>query len=140
VDRLVIDTGILVSGTVNANTPPSQVVDLWKNGAIVLVTSPHLLAEAKDVFTRPKIIALTGLSTEETHTYLQEMARRSYVTKGKYQIESILLDPNDMIVLQAAIEGSATHIVSGDKDLLILKEFRGIPIMTARNYLSHYQK
>ena len=140
-NRVVIDTNVFVSGTAIANTPPSQVLDLWRNGLIVLVTSPQLMAEVKDVFTRPEIMTFTGVSVEETETFLQEIKRRSYITKGEYHIEPLANNPADTAVLQAAVEGQATHIVTGDKKhLLPLKEFQGIPILPPLDYLARFHK
>jgi predicted nucleic acid-binding protein len=39
------------------------------------------------------------------------------------------------MVLECAIEGQAQYIVSGDNDLLVLKEFRGIQIVRASDFL-----
>jgi putative PIN family toxin of toxin-antitoxin system len=140
VNRVVIDTNVFVSGTSIANTPPSQVLDLWRNGLFVLVTSPQLMAEVKDVFTRPNIMNFTGLSLVETQAFLQEMKRRSDVTKGEYHIKPLAGNPADTVVLQAAVEGGATHIVTGDKKhLLPLKAYQGIPIVTPRGFLSEFQ-
>ena len=44
-------------------------------------------------------------------------------------------DPSDNRVLEAAVAGSSDYIVSGDNDLLILRQFGGIPIVTARQFL-----
>jgi putative PIN family toxin of toxin-antitoxin system len=141
VNRLVTDTNIFVSGTATANTPPAQILDLWRNGSVVLITSPQLLAEANDVLTRSKIMAFTGLSVEETQSFLQEIAKRSFVTAGEYHIEPLMSNPADTAVLQAAVEGQATHIVTGDKKhLLPLKEIQGIPILTPKDYLSRFHK
>jgi len=141
VNRVVIDTNVFVSGTAIANTPPSQVLDLWRNGLFVLVTSPQLMAEVKDVFTRPEIMAFTGLSVGETQAFLQEIKRRSYVSKGEYHIEPLASNPADTVVLQAAVEGHATHIVTGDKKhLLPLKEIQGIPILPPQDYLSRFHQ
>jgi hypothetical protein len=40
------------------------------------------------------------------------------------------------MVLECAIEGQAQYIVSGDNDLLVLKEFRGIQVVRARDFLN----
>jgi uncharacterized protein len=44
-------------------------------------------------------------------------------------------DPDDNMVLECALVGHAQYIVSGDKDLLELKEFRGIRIVRAAEFL-----
>jgi uncharacterized protein len=141
VNRVVIDTNILISGTTISETPPTQVIDLWRNGSIVNITSPQLLAEANDVLTRPKIMAFTGLSVEETQAFLKDVAKRSYLTTGEYYIEPLTSNPDDTAVLQAAVEGRATHIITGDKKhLLPLKEIQGIAILPPQEFLSQFHK
>jgi predicted nucleic acid-binding protein len=86
-------------------------------------------------------MAFTGLSGEETYAFLQEVAKRSHVTTGEHHIEPLTKNPADTAVLQAAVEGRATHIVTGDKKhLLPLKTYQGIPIVTPRDFLSEFHK
>jgi putative PIN family toxin of toxin-antitoxin system len=47
-------------------------------------------------------------------------------------------DPKDNQVLETAIDGHATCILSGDKDLLVLNPFRDIPILTPSEFLGLY--
>jgi len=51
-------------------------------------------------------------------------------------LTAVCRDPEDNMVLECALEGHAQYIVSGDKDLLELKEFRGIRIVRAAEFLS----
>ncbi len=46
----------------------------------------------------------------------------------------ICRDPDDVKILGLAVAASANYIVTGDKDLLVLKEFQGIPILTPRAF------
>jgi len=46
----------------------------------------------------------------------------------------ICRDPDDIKVLGLAVAGSANYIVTGDKDLLVLEEFQGIPILNPRAF------
>jgi putative PIN family toxin of toxin-antitoxin system len=50
-------------------------------------------------------------------------------------LNCICRDPNDDFLLECALTGNADFIVTGDKDLLSLQSFRGIPIVTPRQYL-----
>jgi predicted nucleic acid-binding protein len=52
----------------------------------------------------------------------------------------IATDPSDDKFLEAALEGKADCIVSGDKHLLALKAFRGIPILTARKFIERLKR
>jgi predicted nucleic acid-binding protein len=45
-------------------------------------------------------------------------------------------DPDDDRLLELAVDGRATHLVTGDADLLALHPFRGIPILTPADFLA----
>ncbi|MBI5379195.1 MAG: putative toxin-antitoxin system toxin component, PIN family, partial [Nitrospirae bacterium] len=44
-------------------------------------------------------------------------------------------DPDDDAILGCAVEGRANYLVTGDQDLLVLREYMGVHIITARHYL-----
>ncbi len=48
-------------------------------------------------------------------------------------------DPKDNRFLELAVEGNAACIISDDEDLLVLHPFRGIPILTPRQFLDEWQ-
>ncbi len=50
-------------------------------------------------------------------------------------LNAVPRDPDDNAVLECALEAGASHIVTGDDDLLVLKEFRGIQIVRASEFL-----
>ena len=139
--KVVIDTNIFVSGLATTNTPPGRILDLWRQGLFVLVTSQQLLTEVEEVLGRSEIMAFTGLSLEEIQAFLQHIRERSVITKGEYFLEPLISDPDDTIVLQAAVEGNASHIVTGDKkSLLPLKEFQNITIVSPQDFLFLFQR
>ena len=138
-DRVVLDTNVFVSGTATVGTPPSQIIEAWRNRSIVLVTSPHILAEVKEVLLREEIMRYTGLSAKEVYELISEIEKRAYVTQGLYEVWKIKCDPDDNIILACAIEGYVTHIVTGDtKSLLPLKEYHGIRILIPSDYVRAY--
>jgi putative PIN family toxin of toxin-antitoxin system len=69
------------------------------------------------------IIAMNGFLEHQADVQLRGTTR------------GICRDPNDDMVLECALVAGASFIVSGDRDLLVLKAFSGISIMTAREYL-----
>lgn len=68
---------------------------------------------------------------ERTETFLQAIK----IIEPKTKITEIREDPEDNKILEAALEAKADYIVSGDWHLLKLKEFKGIKIMKARQFL-----
>jgi putative PIN family toxin of toxin-antitoxin system len=55
-------------------------------------------------------------------------------------LQDVCRDRNDNMVLECALVAGAAHIVSGDKDLLSLKIYSGISILTAREYIELFGK
>ena len=62
------------------------------------------------------------------------MAEESLVVPGNVALK-VCRDPEDDKFLAAALEGEAQYVVSGDKDLLVLKTYRNIHVVTAAAFL-----
>jgi uncharacterized protein len=133
--RIVADTNILISGTLWAGNP-SLLLDAVKAGKFSLIQTPQLWLEFVEVLERPKFnsrLQLVGLTSTVVANGL-----RNYVTwtnEAKISQPLELRDPKDLIVLAAAVGSRADAVVPGDDDLLSMKSFDGIPIVTARDAL-----
>jgi len=57
----------------------------------------------------------TGLNSQETAQYVQEVTDRAYMTSGSLTLNILKDDPDDNMVLACAEEGLATHLVTGNK-------------------------
>lgn len=133
--RAVLDTNLLVSMAIRPGGTPDQIRAAWQDGRFILVTSPHLIAELRRVLAYPKLRKLIRLSPEEEEALLRLVVEEAEVTAGTLQVRAVVADPTDNLVLACAIEGQADYVVSGDEHLLSLREFSGITIITARDFL-----
>lgn len=129
--RVVLDTNVLVSALVFGGTP-RKVLRLAVSGAMKLIISEILLEELKGVLEGPKFRYLPNV----TQLILNELLLIAEIVVPSLKIDHITSDPDDNRILECAVEGDADMIVSGDSDLLDLKEFRGIPILTPAEFLS----
>lgn len=132
--RLVLDTNTVVSGLLWGNTP-SRLIDAGLQGHIELFTSQVLLLELEDVLPRRKLarrVAASGLSVA------QLVARYALLAQSvsPAAIERVSVDPNDDHVLACALAAQADLIVSGDRHLLTLKTYQGIPIVSPAESLT----
>lgn len=91
-----------------------------------------MLAELADVLSREKF---DETDERQRHQFLAILARRATVVRPRRSIAVITEDPADDIVLGTAVEGKASHVVSGDKHLLDLGGYRGIRIVTPKEML-----
>ncbi len=126
--RLVLDTNAVVSGLLWDNGP-SRLIDAGLQGRIELFTSQVLLLELEDVLPRRKLarrVAASGLGVA------QLVARYALLAKSipPAAIERVSADSDDDHVLACAVAAQADLIVSGDPDLLNLKSYQHIPIVS----------
>jgi putative PIN family toxin of toxin-antitoxin system len=67
---------------------------------------------------------------------LDEILRWAYRVQIQLAVPGVCRDPNDDPILQTAVAAQAELLVAGDRDLLSLKSFHGIGIVTPVDYLS----
>ena len=126
--RAVIDTNVLMAGLLWRG-PSHALLEQVRAGTVSLVSSPALLAELADVIGRAKfddILTRTNTLRERT---LAEVRRLADVIDPPALPQPVCRDPDDDKVLALAIVAKVEFIVSGDKDLLSLVSFEGIPIV-----------
>ena len=129
--RAVIDTNVVVSGLLFGGLP-YKVVRKAIERKFVFITSPILMDELERVMKYQKF----GLSKSEVETLLGPLFFISEIIVPIHTIDVIKKCPADNRVLECAAEGDCSMIVSGDRrDLLSLKSYRHIKIITARQFL-----
>lgn len=134
--RVVVDTNVLVSGLFGIkNSPSSQILSAIRAQKIILVTSPIILEEVGEVINRHRIIKLTKMSQDERVDFMDKLIERSDITAGKQLLQLTGRDVKDDRFLACAFEAGADYIITGDEDLLVLKEYEGIKIITPREFL-----
>jgi putative PIN family toxin of toxin-antitoxin system len=129
--RVVADTNVLVSALIFPGGAPEAVYRLALEGRIELVTSRPLLAELGRVLT-----AKFGWDTDRSEEAVAELIRVADVVEPRQPVAEIEADPADNRVLEAAEEGHAEAIVSGDGHLLALGSWRGITIKSPAEFLA----
>jgi putative PIN family toxin of toxin-antitoxin system len=132
--RTAVDTNVLVSG-LGWSGPPAEVVDALLSGRLQLVTSEPLLSELWRVLDYPRLASVVA-RTGRTAAQLVDLIREVSVVAAPVQAVAVARDTADNRLLEAALAGSAEMIVSGDEDLLVLRAFQGIPILTPTAALS----
>lgn len=127
--RVVLDTNIFVSMVMGRQV--GKINDEWRAGKFILVVSEDIVSEYLDVLQRPKL----HLKSRTIATIVNRVYRKAEFVTPQEKIVVVLADTSDNKFLEAAITGKTDYIVSGDKHLLDLKEYRSIPIITAREFI-----
>lgn len=134
--RVVVDTNVLVSGLFGIkDSPSSQILNAIRTQKIILVISPVILEEIGEVINRDRIVKLTKMSPSERVDFMDKLIERSDIASEKQLSQIVGRDIKDDKFLACAVEAKADYIVTGDEDLLILKEYEGITIVTPREFL-----
>lgn len=128
--KVVADTNVIFSAMFWRGNE-SKVLELSEEGKIKLLTSPALLDELRRVLMH-KELKLNERTVGENVQYVLSTAE---LVSPRRIIKVIHEDQSDNRVLECALEGGAKYIISGDKHLLRLKEFKGIKILRAREFL-----
>ena len=133
--RVVCDTNVLISGILWSGAP-RQVLALVEQGKISLFVSRVLLEELDRVLRYPKFAGILGRAVLTHQDILRWMVRNSTLVMAK-PLDRVVVtaDPSDDSVLACAVSASVEAVVSGDKHLLDLHSFQGIPILTAPGFL-----
>ena len=130
--RVVIDTNILISATFWSGKP-KQLLNQIRRGQITFLTSDILLTELKEVLTREdKPFKLSVREASRVLTHLRTLAE----IIEPHNLVTTCRDEADNRVLECAIDGRADWIVTGDTDLLDLKNFQGVKITTVADFLT----
>ncbi|HEY4695228.1 MAG TPA: putative toxin-antitoxin system toxin component, PIN family [Candidatus Nanoarchaeia archaeon] len=129
--RVVLDTNIFISAVIFAGKP-GTIFQKVLSKEVQALTSEVLLAELADV-----LVKKFGFYDQKIDKSLNLIRKNAVVLNPREQI-AVLEDQDDNRVLEAAVEGKVDFIVTGDKGLLELKEFRGIKIVTPDEFLKLY--
>ncbi len=119
--RTVPDTNTIVSGLLWRGNP-RRILDAARDGIIELYTSPGLVEELKDVLSREKFTARLVAANVTVQELVSGFSALATVIEAEPIEPVILVDPDDDSVLACALAADADVIVSGDSDLLDLKE------------------
>jgi uncharacterized protein len=129
VHRLVIDTNVIVSGLMGGK--PGAVLGHWSAGRVVMCVTDGVVDEYLTVLSR---FASLRVAADDFLARVSDGQNVLWVepTVALHVIET---DPADDRFIECAVAAEADAIVSGDRHLLALGSFRGIPILTPAAFL-----
>ena len=129
--RIVVDTNALVSRLLLPDSTACKAVEKAVREGTLLV-SDATLDELADVLSRSKFDPYVTL--EDRKQFIRLLGRISERVESVRRIRACR-DPRDDKFLEVAVNGGSDLIISGDKDLLILNPFMGIPVISPSDFL-----
>lgn len=129
--RVVIDTNVIISALLLDNSVPARAFRKALKDGLFLI-SAAIIQELDEVLGRDKFDPY--VTRDERERFLVALLRETTLI-DIHEIVQVCRDHRDDKFLELAINGNADVIVSGDKDLLELSPFRGIPIVKPEEFL-----
>ena len=131
----MIDTNVWVSGLLWRGMP-WKLLGLAEAGEVELCIAPSMLVELAEVLSyerlQPRLEQLE-LTPEELVAYALSLASVFEATEGD---PIVVADPDDDVFLRCAAVAGVVCVVSGDRHLLDLGGYAGIPILTVRDFFA----
>ena len=113
---IVLDTNVLVAGACrNEGSAAYRLLMQVLGGRVPLILTQPIVAEYEDVFSRPAVQRLTGLSIEQGQDLIELLIARAYKTQTAFSWRPNLRDEDDNRFVEAAIH-TAAIIVTYDID------------------------
>ena len=134
INIFVVDTNNLISANLLPGSISRKAYDRARQIGI-LVYSEATLAEFVNTFSRTKFDKYLSHSRRKASIEAYEKRGQLIAVSAEFEI---CRDPKDNKFLELAVSAGAKCIITGDKDLLVLNPFEGIPILSAADFLNTF--
>ena len=134
--RVVLDANVLISGVLAQTRPGTtlgRLVLALEALEFRLVTSQPILDEVQRNLSR--VLAPTDVSEFAIKQYLEFLRVAAELVEVSSVIVGVATHHDDDWILATAVSGEAEILVTGDKQLLALNQYRGVTIVTPRQFL-----
>lgn len=135
---VVLDVNILVSAALNDRGLPARIADMAFSGEYDIAVSDHILGKMSEVFDRPYF--LRNLSTEGRSRILRALEADTELVEPDKSVRGVAPDVEEDLVLGTAVAANADYLITGDKGLLAIGEYRGVRIVTAEAFLRELEQ
>ena len=132
--RAVVDTNIVIRAVIKPEGTVGPILVKLRDAAYAMVYSQAPLDELLEKLALPRIRDKYEIDEDAVEALLGLLALRGEIVQPSRRIKACR-NPDDNAILEAAVDGKAGYIVTGDEDLLVLDGFEGIRVLTPRMFL-----
>ena len=127
----VFDTNILISALLSTSGNPFRCLALARIGQVESVTCQEILREFSE-----KLVVKFKFSQEMAQAAVEEVRSFSRLVEISTELRVVSADSDDDMVVECAVVGDATYIVTGDKHLLSLGKYQSVTIIKATEFVA----
>ena len=128
--KVVLDTNVFISALFWKGAL-YQIFKRILEGAVLNFVSLQILAEIKE-----RLLDKFKLPPEKVKEFLEIIVFNSQLVYPKKKLNIVKKDPKDNKILECALEAKASFVISGDGHLLEIKKYKGIKIISPKEFLS----
>jgi len=136
--KITTDTNVLISATFWTGDS-YKILEIIDKKKVELILSTEIIEEYNDVINREEIIDKVSNKKLITASIVDKAINYSIIVQPKEKIDVVKEDSKDNKIIECAVEGKVDYIISQDKHLLDIKEFRGIKITTPKDFLEIFE-
>jgi putative PIN family toxin of toxin-antitoxin system len=131
--RVILDTNVFISG-VFFSGPPYQILKAWRDGELQLVISHEIIEE----YRRVGFALAEQFPAIDMGNIIELVTTNAKMVHARSLSDPVCADPDDDKFFACALASKSKVIVSGDKHLLKVSCFRGIRVLTPREFEDEY--
>lgn len=135
--RAVIDTNIIIRAVIKPRGTVGPVLERLRNGEFTAIYTESILEEMLAKLALPRIREKYQIGDDDVESLLGLLALRGELVNPSRSVRACR-DPDDDMFIEAALEGNAEWVVTGDRDLLSLEKFEGVRFVTPRTFLQAF--
>jgi putative PIN family toxin of toxin-antitoxin system len=135
--RAVIDTNIIIRAVIKPKGTVGPVLERLRNGEFTAIYTEPILDELLAKLALPRIRKKYQIGDDQVDGLVGLLALRGEIVNPSRSVRACR-DPDDDMFIEAALEGKAEWVVTGDQDLLTLEKFEGIRFVTPRTFLQGF--
>jgi len=133
--HIVFDTNVVISGLIWSGAP-RDALQLAEKGDVQAIASETLIDELRSVLQRTKFEKHLKRRNATPSGLVSLYLSYTQIIEPDVLPLDIVRDIKDVMVLEAAVGGNAACVVTGDDDLLTLKTYQNIRILTVTDFLN----
>lgn len=136
--RAVLDTNVIVSGVLRYDVStgtPAELLRRWLASAFELVISEVLTAEIERTLLQKPYFA-ARIEQAVGDRWISTLASFAILTAITTTVSGVASHPEDDLVLATAVSAQAEYLVTDDKQLLRLRSYRGVAIISPSQFLA----
>jgi len=130
--KVVFDTNVIVSAALYEESLPALLLSLGLEDEVRFFVSPELFNEYERVLKRPRF----KLGHKAITELLEKILKKAVMVNPSKELKILKIDETDNRILECATKAKADFVITGNKRHFPLEEFKGIKIVTPREFIN----